>query len=169
MTVVGTRPEIIRLSRVIAALDRSEAIHHILMHTGQNYDYELNQIFFEDLGIRKPDYFLDAAGANAAATIGQIIINIDPLLEQEQPDALPGAGRHQLLSLRHTRQEAPHPHLPHGGRKPLLRPARARRDQPQDRGPYQRHQPLLQRHLARVPAARRPARRPRDQDRQPHV
>jgi UDP-N-acetyl-L-fucosamine synthase len=87
MTVVGTRPEIIRLSRVIAALDRSEAIHHILVHTGQNYDYELNQIFFEDLGIRKPDYFLDAAGANAAATIGQIIINIDPLLEQEQPDA----------------------------------------------------------------------------------
>jgi UDP-N-acetyl-L-fucosamine synthase len=87
MTVVGTRPEIIRLSRVIAALDRSDAIHHILVHTGQNYDYELNQIFFEDLGIRKPDYFLDAAGANAAATIGQIIINIDPLLEQEQPDA----------------------------------------------------------------------------------
>ena len=87
MTVVGTRPEIIRLSRVIAALDRSEAIEHILVHTGQNYDYELNQIFFEDLGIRKPDYFLDAAGANAATTIGQIIINIDPLLEKEQPDA----------------------------------------------------------------------------------
>ena len=87
MTVVGTRPEIIRLSRVIAALDRSEAIDHILVHTGQNYDYELNQIFFEDLGIRKPDHFLDAAGANAATTIGQIIINIDPLLEQERPDA----------------------------------------------------------------------------------
>ena len=87
MTVVGTRPEIIRLSRVIAALDRSEAIHHILVHTGQNYDYELNQIFFDDLGIRKPDYFLDAAGANATITIGQIIINIDPVLEKEQPDA----------------------------------------------------------------------------------
>ncbi|MBK9291988.1 MAG: UDP-N-acetyl glucosamine 2-epimerase [Bacteroidetes bacterium] len=87
LTVVGTRPEIIRLSRVIAALDRSEAIHHILVHTGQNYDYELNQIFFEDMGIRKPDYFLDAAGANAAATIGQILINIDPILEKEKPDA----------------------------------------------------------------------------------
>ena len=87
LTVVGTRPEIIRLSRVIAALDRSPAIDHVLVHTGQNYDYELNQIFFEDLCIRKPDYFLNAAGTNATTTIGQIIINIDPVLEKEQPDA----------------------------------------------------------------------------------
>ena len=87
MTVVGTRPEIIRLSRVIAALDRSEAIDHILVHTGQNYDYELNEIFFEDLGIRKPDFFLNAAGASATETIGQILIKIDPLLESEKPDA----------------------------------------------------------------------------------
>ena len=87
MTVVGTRPEIIRLSRVIAALDASEAIDHVLIHTGQNYDYELNQIFFEDLQIRKPDHFLNAAGANATATIGQILINIDPLLENIQPQA----------------------------------------------------------------------------------
>ena len=87
MTVVGTRPEIIRLSRVIAALDASEAIDHVLVHTGQNYDYELNQIFFEDLKIRKPDHFLNAAGANATATIGQILINIDPLLENIQPHA----------------------------------------------------------------------------------
>jgi len=87
MTVVGTRPEIIRLSRVMSALDDSEAIEHILVHTGQNYDYELNQIFFEDLGIRKPDYFLDAAGTNAAETVGNILIKIDPLLEQTQPDA----------------------------------------------------------------------------------
>ena len=87
LTTVGTRPEIIRLSRVIAALDRSEAIDHILVHTGQNYDYELNEIFFEDLGIRKPDHFLDAAGNNAATTIGQVIINVDPVLEKEQPDA----------------------------------------------------------------------------------
>jgi UDP-N-acetyl-L-fucosamine synthase len=87
MTVVGTRPEIIRLSRVIAALDASEAIDHVLVHTGQNYDYELNQIFFEDLQIRKPDHFLDAAGANATETIGHILIKIDPLLESEQPDA----------------------------------------------------------------------------------
>ncbi|MFV8465655.1 non-hydrolyzing UDP-N-acetylglucosamine 2-epimerase [Flavobacterium sp. LB1P62] len=87
MTVVGTRPEIIRLSRVMAALDRSEAIEHIIVHTGQNYDYELNQIFFDDLGIRKPDFFLDAAGVTATETIGQILIKIDPLLETENPDA----------------------------------------------------------------------------------
>jgi len=87
MTVVGTRPEIIRLSRVMAALDRSEAIDHIMVHTGQNYDYELNEIFFEDLGIRKPDFFLNAAGASATETIGQILIKIDPLLESEKPDA----------------------------------------------------------------------------------
>ena len=87
MTVVGTRPEIIRLSRVMAALDASEAIEHLMVHTGQNYDYELNQIFFEDLGIRKPDFFLDAAGQSATETIGQILIKIDPLLENEKPDA----------------------------------------------------------------------------------
>lgn len=87
MTVVGTRPEIIRLSRVMAALDSSEAIEHIIVHTGQNYDYELNQIFFDDLGIRKPDFFLNAAGATSTETIGQILIKIDPLLEAEQPDA----------------------------------------------------------------------------------
>ena len=87
MTVVGTRPEIIRLSRVLAALDQSEAIQHILVHTGQNYDYELNQIFFDDLELRKPDYFLNAAGQTATATIGQILINIDPILENENPDA----------------------------------------------------------------------------------
>jgi len=87
MTVVGTRPEIIRLSRVMAALDESEAIGHVIVHTGQNYDYELNQIFFDDLSIRKPDHFLNAAGVNAAETVGQILIKIDPLLESEQPDA----------------------------------------------------------------------------------
>lgn len=87
VTVVGTRPEIIRLSRVINALDNSEAIEHILIHTGQNYDYELNQIFFEDLGIRKPDYFLNAAGNSATETVGQILIKIDPLLEEINPDA----------------------------------------------------------------------------------
>jgi len=87
MTVVGTRPEIIRLSRVMAALDASEAIEHIIVHTGQNYDYELNQIFFDDLKIRKPDFFLNAAGATATETVGQILIKIDPLLETEKPDA----------------------------------------------------------------------------------
>lgn len=87
MTVVGTRPEIIRLSRVMAALDQSEAIEHITVHTGQNYDFELNEVFYSDLGIRKPDYFLNAAGETATATIGQILVNIDPLLEELQPDA----------------------------------------------------------------------------------
>ena len=87
MTVVGTRPEIIRLSRVMSALDNSKAIEHIIVHTGQNYDYELNQIFFDDLQIRKPDYFLNAAGATATETIGKILINIDPLLDEIKPDA----------------------------------------------------------------------------------
>lgn len=87
MTVVGTRPEIIRLSKVINALDKSGAIEHILVHTGQNYDYELNQIFFEDLQLRKPDYFLDAAAESATATIGQILVKIDPLLEKVKPEA----------------------------------------------------------------------------------
>jgi len=87
MTVVGTRPEIIRLARVMNALDNSDAIEHVIVHTGQNYDYELNQIFFDDLAIRKPDYFLNAAGSTATDTIGKILINIDPLLEELQPDA----------------------------------------------------------------------------------
>ncbi len=88
ITVVGTRPEIIRLSRIISELDNSKSINHILIHTGQNYDYELNEIFFKDLGIRKPDYFLDASGKNASETIGNIFIKIDPIFEQLNPDAL---------------------------------------------------------------------------------
>ncbi|PTR01590.1 UDP-N-acetylglucosamine 2-epimerase (non-hydrolysing) [Mucilaginibacter yixingensis] len=87
MTVVGTRPEIIRLARVMAALDNSEAIDHVIVHTGQNYDYELNQIFFDDMKIRKPDFFLNAAGKTGTETVGQILIKIDPLLEEHQPDA----------------------------------------------------------------------------------
>ena len=86
MTVVGTRPEIIRLSRVIARLD--EHCEHTLVHTGQNYDYELNQVFFDDLSLRKPDHFLESAGGGAAQTIGNIIIAVDPVLEQVQPQAM---------------------------------------------------------------------------------
>ncbi|GIU38724.1 UDP-N-acetylglucosamine 2-epimerase (non-hydrolyzing) [Shewanella schlegeliana] len=86
MSVVGTRPEIIRLSRVLAKLD--EHCEHILVHTGQNYDFELNEVFFNDLGVRKPDYFLNAAGKNAAETIGRVIINVDDALEEIQPDAM---------------------------------------------------------------------------------
>jgi len=87
MTVVGTRPEIIRLSRVMAKLDESPSIDHIIVHTGQNYDYELNQIFFDDMGIRKPDHFLNAAGKTATETVGQILIKIDALLAEVNPDA----------------------------------------------------------------------------------
>ena len=87
MTVVGTRPEIIRLSSVIKKLEESEAIEHILVHTGQNYDYELNEVFFEDFGLRKPDYFLNAAGGSPMETVGQILANIDPILVDEAPDS----------------------------------------------------------------------------------
>ena len=86
MTVVGTRPEIIRLSRVLAKLD--QYCEHVLVHTGQNYDYELNQIFFDDLAIRKPDHFLNAAGASGAETIGKVIIGVDQVLADVKPDAL---------------------------------------------------------------------------------
>ena len=87
MTVVGTRPEIIRLSCVLKKLDASPAIDHVLVHTGQNYDYELNEVFFEDLGLRKPDYFLNAAGGNATVTAGKILEAIDPVLEETRPEA----------------------------------------------------------------------------------
>ncbi|RHX86331.1 non-hydrolyzing UDP-N-acetylglucosamine 2-epimerase [Leptospira stimsonii] len=86
MTIVGTRPELIKMSRVIAELDRS--FHHILVHSGQNYDYELNQVFFEDLEIRKPDYFLNVAGETATATIAQVLLKADEIFEIEKPDAL---------------------------------------------------------------------------------
>src|SRR6056297_3309315 len=87
MTVVGTRPEIIRLSAVINKLDESEAIEHVLVHTGQNYDYELNEVFFNDFDLKKPDYFLNAATGNAVETIGNILVKIYPILEEVKPDA----------------------------------------------------------------------------------
>ncbi len=87
VSVVGTRPEIIRLSRVLAALEESASIEHILVHTGQNYDYELNEIFFQDLAVKKPDHFLNAVGTSAINTIGNIISAIEPILKTEKPDA----------------------------------------------------------------------------------
>lgn len=88
MTIVGTRPEIIRLSCVIKKLEESNAINHILVHTGQNFDYELNEVFFKDLNLKEPNYYLDAAGENPSETIGKIFISIEPILARENPDAI---------------------------------------------------------------------------------
>jgi len=116
MTVIGTRPEIIRLSRVIAKLD--EHCEHVLVHTGQNYDYELNEIFFQDLGIRKPDYFLDAAGANSAQTIGNVIIASDHVLAKIQPEALLVLGDTNscLAAITAKRRKVPIFHMEAGNR-----------------------------------------------------
>jgi UDP-N-acetylglucosamine 2-epimerase (non-hydrolysing) len=118
VTVVGTRPEIIRLSRVIARLDAEAAVNHTLVHTGQNYDYELNEIFFKDLDLRKPDYFLDAAGSTAMETVGNIIIKIDPLLAEIKPDAflVLGDTNSCLCALPAKRQRIPVFHMEAGNR-----------------------------------------------------
>ena len=116
MTIVGTRPELIKMSRVIAELDANTS--HILVHTGQNYDYELNQIFFDDLGIRKPDHFLNAVGDNAAQTIGQVIIKADEVLALEQPDAvmLYGDTNSCLAVIAAKRRKIPVFHMEAGNR-----------------------------------------------------
>lgn len=116
MTIVGTRPELIKMSRVIAELDRFT--NHILVHTGQNYDYELNQIFFDDLEIRKPDYFLEAVGNTAAQTIGQVIIKSDEVLDSEQPDAvlLYGDTNSCLAVIAAKRRKIPVFHMEAGNR-----------------------------------------------------
>jgi UDP-N-acetylglucosamine 2-epimerase (non-hydrolysing) len=116
MTVVGTRPEIIRLSRTIEKLDKY--CEHVLVHTGQNYDYELNEVFFSELGIRAPDHFLNAAGATAAETIGQVIIGVDKVLEQHQPDALLllGDTNSSLAAIAAKRRKVPIFHMEAGNR-----------------------------------------------------
>ncbi|MDO5690835.1 MAG: UDP-N-acetylglucosamine 2-epimerase (non-hydrolyzing) [Tissierellia bacterium] len=118
LTVVGTRPEIIRLSSVIKRLDKSEAIEHILVHTGQNYDYELNEIFFEDFGLRKPDYFLNAAEGGPMATIGNILKAIDPILEKENPEAflVLGDTNSCLAAIAAKRRKIPIFHMEAGNR-----------------------------------------------------
>ena len=118
VTVVGTRPEIIRLSRVIAALDNSNAIDHVLIHTGQNYDYNLNQIFFKELGIRESDYFLEAAGKTATETIGNILIKIDHLLEKINPDAflVLGDTNSSLCAISAKKRKIPIFHMEAGNR-----------------------------------------------------
>lgn len=116
MTIVGTRPELIKMSRVIAELDRHTK--HVLVHSGQNYDYELNQIFFDDLEIRKPDYFLAAVGENASQTIGQVIIKSDEVMEQEKPDAvlLYGDTNSCLAAISAKRRKIPVFHMEAGNR-----------------------------------------------------
>jgi len=118
MTVVGTRPEIIRLSSVINKLDESEAIEHVLVHTGQNYDYELNEVFFNDFSLKKPDYFLNAAIGTAVETIGNILVKIDPILEEVKPDAflVLGDTNSCLCAIAAKRRHIPIFHMEAGNR-----------------------------------------------------
>ncbi|WP_397538309.1 non-hydrolyzing UDP-N-acetylglucosamine 2-epimerase [Rummeliibacillus pycnus] len=118
MTVIGTRPEIIRLSCVINKLEESEAIEHILVHTGQNYDYELNEVFFRDFNLKKPDYFLNAAKSTAIETIGNILLGIDPILEEVNPDAflVLGDTNSCLCAIAAKRRHIPIFHMEAGNR-----------------------------------------------------
>ena len=118
MTVVGTRPEIIRLSAVIHKLNESEAIDHVLVHTGQNYDYELNEVFFKDFNLKKPDYFLNAATGTAIETIGNILIKIDAVLEEVKPDAflVLGDTNSCLTAIAAKRRHIPIFHMEAGNR-----------------------------------------------------
>jgi len=118
MTVVGTRPEIIRLSAVINKLEESEAIEHILVHTGQNYDYELNEVFFKDFKLKKPDYFLNAAVGSAVETVGNILIKIDPIMEEVKPDAflVLGDTNSCLCAIAAKRRHIPIFHMEAGNR-----------------------------------------------------
>lgn len=118
MTVVGTRPEIIRLSAVIHKLEESDSIEHILVHTGQNYDYELNEIFFKDFKLKKPDYFLNAARVSAAETIGSILLKIDPVLAEAKPEAflVLGDTNSCLAAIAAKRRHIPIFHMEAGNR-----------------------------------------------------
>ncbi|PEW97847.1 UDP-N-acetylglucosamine 2-epimerase (non-hydrolyzing) [Bacillus cereus] len=118
MTVVGTRPEIIRLSAVINKLEESNAIEHILVHTGQNYDYELNEVFFKDFNLKKPDYFLNAATGTAVETIGNILVKIDPIMEEVNPEALLVLGDTNscLCAIAAKRRQIPIFHMEAGNR-----------------------------------------------------
>ncbi|MEG0775054.1 UDP-N-acetylglucosamine 2-epimerase (non-hydrolyzing) [Clostridium sp.] len=118
MTVVGTRPEIIRLSAVINKLEESEAIEHVLVHTGQNYDYELNEVFFKDFNLRKPQYFLNAATGTAVETVGNILIKIDPVMEEVKPDAflILGDTNSCLCAIAAKRRHIPIFHMEAGNR-----------------------------------------------------
>ena len=145
-TIIGTRPEIIRLSRVMAALDRY--VDHAIIHTGQNYDYELNQIFFDDLDIRRPDFFLEAAGQTAAETIGLVIARSDAVLREVRPDAvlILGDTNSCLAAIAAKRLKIPVFHMEAGNRCWDQRvPEEINR---RHRGSHQRHQHAVLRHLA---------------------
>lgn len=118
MTIVGTRPEIIRLSSVIKKLNDSKAIEHILVHTGQNYDYELNEVFFKDFHLKKPNYFLNAATGSAVETIGNILVKIDPIMEKVKPDAVLVLGDTNscLCAIAAKRRQIPIFHMEAGNR-----------------------------------------------------
>jgi UDP-N-acetyl-L-fucosamine synthase len=118
MTVVGTRPEIIRLSAVISKLEKSNSIDHTLVHTGQNYDYELNEVFFKDFNLKKPDYFLNAANGTAVETIGNILVKIDPIMEEVKPDAflVLGDTNSCLCAIAAKRRHIPIFHMEAGNR-----------------------------------------------------
>src|SRR5690554_6640054 len=118
MTVVGTRPEIIRLSSVIQKLENSNAIEHVLVHTGQNYDYELNEVFFKDFDLKRPDYFLNSATGTPIETIGSILIKIDPILEKEKPEAflVLGDTNSCLCAIAAKRRHIPIFHMEAGNR-----------------------------------------------------
>ena len=113
MTVVGTRPEIIRLSRVLEKFD--QFTDHVLVHTGQNHDYELNQVFFDELGLRAPDHFLEAVGASAAETIGNIIMRVDAVIEKLRPEALLVLGDTNSCLAVIVAKKTQSANLPHGG------------------------------------------------------
>ena len=130
MTIVGTRPELIKLSRVIAELDRH--MDHVLVHSGQNFDFELNEIFFQELGIRRPDIFLNANSDTAAETIGKVIVAADAAFEREKPDAILIYGDTNTGLAVIPAKRRKNPGLSHGGWKPLFRSTRAGRDQSQD-------------------------------------
>ena len=156
MTVVGTRPEIIRLSAVIAGSTRT--VDHVLVHTGQNYDYDLNEVFFDDLGLRAPDHFLDVdtslAGPRARRACS---IGTEEVLAEERPDAVLVLGDTNSCIAARDGQADADPGLPHGGRQPLLRRERAGGDQPAARRPRRRLQPRLHRARPAQPARRGPA------------
>ena len=165
LTVVGTRPEIIRLAAVMRRLDATPGIEHVLVHTGQNWDHQLNGVFFDEMGLRLPDHVLDVDVSSLGATLGDILRKTEAVLAAEQPGRVPRPRRHQQRAVADHGQAHADPDLPHGGRQPLLRCQRPRGDQPPPRGPHRRLQPRLHRARPAQPAGRGAAPAAGDRDR----